>query len=111
MPGPLFCTLACKQIELSNLLALLWRCDQRGAAIQLIYNIEYLFIALVRCGLGREQSADSKVSQGPLVFGDQRIGSLLDAVMDEHVSAVGAIDETGADRMPERRMDRLLLRS
>ena len=64
------CTLACKQIELSNLVSLLWRCDQRRAAIQLIYNIKYLFIALVRRGLRREQSADSKVSQGPLVFRD-----------------------------------------
>ncbi|MGA8444424.1 MAG: hypothetical protein WB766_04420, partial [Roseiarcus sp.] len=85
------CAFARDQIELGNLDALLWRFDQRRAAVQLIYNIEYLFIALVRRGLRREQSADSKVSQGPLVFGDQRIGGLLDAVMDKRVGAVRAV--------------------
>jgi hypothetical protein len=44
------CTLACNQIELGYLLAFLWRCDQRRAAVQVIYDIEYLFIALVRRG-------------------------------------------------------------
>jgi hypothetical protein len=52
------CALARNQIEFGNLLALLRRCDQRRAAVQLTYDIKYFFIALVWRGLRREQSAD-----------------------------------------------------
>ena len=44
----------------------------------------------------------------PLPFRDERVGRLLDAVVEEGVGAFQAEDESRPNRLPERRVDLLL---
>ena len=56
----------------------------------------------------RECSPDPQVRGRPFVFGDQRIGGLLDAIVEKGVAAVLAQDETRPNGFPKRRVDLLL---
>jgi hypothetical protein len=47
-----------------------------------------------------------KWASGPLLFGNQRVGRLLDAVVEEFVGVLLAEDEASADGFPESRMYR-----
>ncbi len=48
---------------------------------------------------------------GTVAFGGECVRRLLNTVVEEHVGAVGADDETGPDRLPERCVDRVLARA
>ncbi len=58
-----------------------------------------------------EQSADSQVRGGAQRFRDQQVRSFLDTVVHETVSALEALDQLQADRLPQVRVDLLLGRS
>src|SRR5262245_54901923 len=93
--------LSSEQVERGQLFALLPGSYQDGAAVELIDDVkDALFALLGRCVL-EEQPSDSKMLFGPRFFRDQRIGSLVDAVVYESVGAVETLDEPVAHRLPE----------
>ena len=59
--------------------------DQRGAAVELIDDLEDRLLPLLRRGMRREQPADPQMRLGARPLRDQRIGGLLDPVVDEPV--------------------------
>ena len=79
-----------------------------GAPIELVRHIEQMLGELVRRHARQQRTADAQVDVGTLLVGNQRIGRLLDAVVQEPVGAVLAEDEPGADGLPEGRVHRLL---
>ena len=95
--------LAREQVELGQLLTLVSRGDQRGAAVELIDDLEDGLFASFRRGMRREQPADAQVRLGAQSFRYERIGGLLDTVVDELVRALQVLDQlqtNGAPRDP-----------
>jgi hypothetical protein len=87
------------------------RRDQRGAAVELINDLEDDLLALVSWRVRHEQSADLQVRVGAQWFRDQRVRSFLDTVMHEPEGAVQPLDELQANRLPQVRADLVLRRS
>ena len=83
---------------------------KRGAAVELIDDVEDRLLPLLGRRVRREQPADPEVRLGAQLLRDQRIGGFLNAVVDEPVGAVEALDQFLADGLPQSRVD-LLLRS
>ena len=85
------------------------RCgDQRGAAVELIDDLEDRLLPLLRRRLRHQQPADPEMDLGAQCFRDQRIGGLLHPVVDEPVGAFQALDQLLTNRLPQRRVDLLL---
>ena len=82
--------------------------QQCRAPIELVRDIEQMLGELLRRHARQQHAADAQVDVGTVLVGYQRIGRLLDAVVQELVGAVLAEDEPGVDGFPERRVDRLL---
>ena len=76
--------------------------------LRLIHDVEDRLLDRVRRDPRRQQSADPEMPVGPLAFGNQRIGRLLDPVVEERVAAIQAKDETGPNRLPQSLVDLLL---
>ena len=100
--------LARHQVEPGDLLALRRGGDQRRAAVELVHDVEYLLFQLLGGGSRREQPADPQMRHDALALGNERVGRLLDAVVEEGVGGIGAADEPGADGFPEGSVDRRL---
>ena len=81
------------------------RDNQRRAAVELVYDVEDVFLEFFGRRQRREQSSNPKVGRGALVFRNERVGCLLDAVVRECVRAVQAEDEAGEDGLPQGRVD------
>ena len=90
------------------MLALVLCGDQRGAAVELIDDLEDRLLPLLRRRVRRQQPADPQMRRGAQVCRDQRIGGFLNPVMDELVGAFQAQDQLLPNRLPQIRMDRLL---
>jgi hypothetical protein len=56
----------------------------------------------------REQSPDSQMRVGARRFRNERVNSLLNAVVHEPVGAVQALDQLEADRLPQVRVELFL---
>ena len=81
-------TLARLEVELGDLLAFLRRSDQRRAAVKLVHDVEDAVFEFFRRTLGREQSANPKMSHSTLALRDKRVRRLLDPVVEEGVRGV-----------------------
>ena len=82
--------------------------DQGGAAVELIDDFEDGLFALFRRGMRREQPADAQMRLGAQPFRYQRIGGLLDTVVDELVRALQVLDQLQTNGVPEIRTDVLV---
>src|ERR1700731_5256053 len=100
--------LACEQIELRQLLTLVSRGDQGGTAVELIDNLEDGLFAFFRRGMRREQPSDAQVRLGAQPFRYERIGGLLDTVVDELVRTLQVLDQLQTNGIPEIRTDVLV---
>jgi hypothetical protein len=81
---------------------------ERRAIVELIYDLEDRLLTLL-CGDGcREEPANPQVDCGVLTCRDERIGCLLETVVEEGVGAVRTEDEPGTNRLPERLVNLLL---
>ena len=79
--------------------------DQRGAAVELVDDVEDPLLDAPRAQCcDRSSRPICEVHRRPLVLGDERIGRLLDAVVEELVASVQAEDEPRADGLPEVRV-------
>ena len=81
--------------------------QQRGAPIELVCDIEQM-LGEALCRHARQQdSANPKVRSRPLAFGDERIGRLLNTVVEEPIGALQAEDQPGAGGLQKGRVDLL----
>ena len=81
--------------------------QQCGAPIQLVGDIEQMFGEAVRRHARQQHSANPKVCPGALAFGDERIGRLLNPVVEEGIGSLQAEDQPGADGIQQRSVDLL----
>ena len=81
--------------------------QQCGAPIELVCNIEQMLGEAVRRHARQQHSANPKVCPRALAFGDERIGRLLNTVVEEGIGALQAEDQPGAGGLQERRVDLL----
>ncbi len=93
--------LAREQVELGQLLALVPCGDQRGAAVELIDDLEDRILPLLRWCVGREQPADTQMRRDAQLLRDQRIRGFLDAVMEKPVATFRAEHEPRSYRFPK----------
>jgi hypothetical protein len=89
------------------LLALVSCGDQGGSAVELIDDLEDLLLPLLGRDVRREQSPDSQVRLDALLLRDQRIGGLLNAIVDKLVGARQALNQLLTDGLPQSRVDLL----
>ncbi len=64
---------------------LLWFAYEYGATVELVDDIEDILGEFIGRHFHHEQAADLQMDLGAHFVGDQRIGSFLDAVVDESV--------------------------
>src|SRR6202011_5159337 len=100
--------LAREQVELCQLLTFVSRGNQGGAAVELVDNLEDGLLAFFRRGMRREQPSDAQVRLGARPFRYERIGGLLDTVVDELVRTLQVLDQLQTNGIPEIRMDVLV---
>ena len=93
--------LARDQVELGQLLALVARGDQGGAAIELIDDLEDRLLALLRRGVRREQPADPQMGLGALLLPGSANRRLPGRGRGGTVGALRAHDQAPADGLPE----------
>jgi hypothetical protein len=89
------------QVELGQLLALVPCGEQRGAAVELIDDLEERRLPLLRRRVRHEQPADPEMGRGAQVCRDQCIGGFLDAVMEKPIGTFRAAHESRAGRFPQ----------
>src|SRR5271165_2108532 len=80
-----FGALACDQVELGQLLALLPGSDQGGAAVELTHDLEDRLFPVLSRRPRDEMPPNPKVSRGALLLRDQRVRGFLHPVVDEPV--------------------------
>ena len=89
--GRRFGALGRRQVELGEPLALLGDVISAGAAVELVRRSRRsLSSQLLRRRVRREQPADPQMHRRPLALGNERIGRLLDAVVQEAVGSAPA---------------------
>jgi hypothetical protein len=81
--------------------------QQRGAPIELVGNIEHMFGETGRRHARKQQPANPKVCPRALAIGDQRVGRLLNTVMEEGIRILQAEDQPSADGVQQRSVDLL----
>ena len=99
--------LARDQVELGQLLTLVSCGDQRGAAVELIDDLEDRLLQLRRRRPRRQQPADPQVVRCTRCFRDQRIGGFLNPVVNKPVGAVQPLNQILTDGLPQRRLELL----
>ena len=87
---------------------LAWVNQTRDAAIELVRHIEQMLGEVVRRHARQQHTADMEVEIGTLIFRNQRIGRLLDSVVQKPAGAFMAEDEAAADSFREACAQRLL---
>ncbi|MFY0533374.1 hypothetical protein [Nannocystis pusilla] len=102
--------LARDEVELGDLLSLRRRGDQRGAPVELVHDLEDLLRELFGGHARGELPAGPEVHRRPLAARDERIGRLLDAIVEEFVRAGHAEDEPCLNGLREGGL-RVLLRA
>ena len=100
-----------QQIKLGQLLPFFRRGDQGGAAIELAHNFEDVFFDGLRFRPRREQPADPQMGRRPFARGDQRVGRLLEPVVDEPIGARLRLDQFLPYGRPQGGVDPLLRNS
>src|ERR1700750_1789673 len=75
-----------------------------NSSVELIDDFKRLFVSLLRGCSPRKQPSYSKMRLGAQPLRDQRIGGLLDAIMDEPVSTSRALDHFLMARRPQNRI-------
>src|SRR5688572_13315521 len=103
-------TPARNQVEFGQLLALFLRGHQDRTAIELADDVEDDLLPPVGRRVRGEQSADSQVRLGSPFPGNQRVSSLVYAVMHESIRALETVDQIEAHGLPEAGVQRLLRR-
>src|SRR5262249_60065928 len=93
--------LACNQVELSQPLTFLSRGDQGRTAVELIHDLEDLFLQLVWRNFGCEQPSDPEMGLGAQVFWDQGVRCLLDPVMQKSIGTFRLENEPSSDCFPQ----------
>src|SRR5260221_4185460 len=78
---------ASNEIEFGDLLSLLQAIDQRCTAIELIDDLEDIFLHFLGRHPRYQQSADSKVYSCSFALESERIGCLLHPVVEERIGA------------------------
>src|SRR3990172_1626823 len=76
--------------------------DERGAAVELVRDLEDLLLEILRRRARPEQSTDLQVHRCPLALGDERVGRLLDAIVREPIRALDLQDEVLLERRTQR---------
>ena len=94
----------------ASLLPLRRRGDQGSAAVELAHDFEDVLLDCLRWRPRREQPADPQMGCRPFALGDQRVGRLLEAVVDEPIGARLGLDQFLTNGRPQGCVD-LLLRS
>src|SRR5882757_179568 len=77
--------LARHEVQLGDFVALLLRRDHFGAAVEVVYDVEDGFLERFRRDTRYKRPANPEMGGGPLTLGNERIGSLLDSVVKEHI--------------------------
>src|ERR1700723_3539357 len=85
--------LAGNQIEFGELLALFWSRHQGRRAIELVDNLEDGLVQLAGRRMSDQDPADPQVHGAAPLGSDQRISSLVDAIVNEPVGALAEIDQ------------------
>ncbi|MNH35981.1 hypothetical protein D3C79_967260 [compost metagenome] len=89
-----------KQVEFGQLLAFARGIDQRRTAVELPDDLENGFLAVLGRHLVDQQATDTQVHGSAVLFGDQRVGGFMDAVMNERAGAVMVGDQLQPDCRP-----------
>ena len=79
--------------------------QQFGAPIQLVGDIEQMFGQAVRSQARQQLPANPKVYFRALAFGDERIGRLLNSVVEESIRSLQTKNQPGADGFQKRSVD------
>ncbi len=79
-----------------------------GAPIELVRDIEQMPGELVRRHARQQRTADAQVEVGTLLVRNQRVGRLLDPVVQKPAGTLLVEDEPGADGFPEGSVHRFL---
>src|SRR5580700_4717550 len=79
----------------------------RGA-IELVNDVEDRVLLLLRRRVRCEQPSNPEMEFGARSLGDQAIGRLMDAVVEEPIGTLGSKDEARLDCLPELTMHLLL---
>jgi hypothetical protein len=82
-------TLSSDEVDLGDPLALLPRGDELGPTVELARDLEDLLLEILWCGPREEQAADPEVHRRPVACGDERVGSLLHAIVWEPIRGFG----------------------
>ena len=82
--------------------------EQRGAAIELVRDIEQMLGEVVRRHARQQHAADAQMDIGTVLLGNQRISRLLDPVVQEFVGALLGERRARADGLPEGSVHRRL---
>ncbi|TCU64006.1 hypothetical protein EDE08_11787 [Bradyrhizobium sp. R2.2-H] len=98
----------CREVEFRSLLALIGRFNQRKSAIQLINDFKGRFVALLGRSPRREQPSYSKVRLTAKMLRDQRIGGLLNPIVDEPVSTFHTLNQLLMASRPQNRIELFL---
>src|ERR1700729_2185974 len=85
--------LAGNEIEFRQLLALFWRSHQGRRAVELVDNLENGLVQLARRRMRDQDPANPQVHGSASLCRDQRISSLVDAIVNEPVGALAEIDQ------------------
>ncbi len=99
LPGP--------QVDCGHLYFLVAIDQQCGPPIQLVGDIEQMFGDAVRRQVRQQRSANPKVFSHALAFGDERIGRLLNTVVEESIGFLLAENQPGAGGIQKRVVDLL----
>ena len=111
MTRPLGMTPAARQIVFINtahtithysLLILPTAGNDCDAMIELVDDVEQLIGDFILCQASEEYPSDPDMGRGPPAALDQRIGGLLNTVVQEFVRTVHAHDEVGPPRIQQR---------
>ena len=81
--------------------------QQRGAVIELIRYIEQMLGKIALRHVRQEHATDAQMDVGTVLIGNQRIGRLLDPVVQKFVAVVLAKDEPSLNGGPKRPVDSL----
>ncbi len=98
------CLLAGEDVQAKERLPLLGVGDQIHGAVQLVDDREHVLGGRIGRQPGEKQTADAEVRLRLLSLRDERIGRLLDAIVDEPVRPIDAHDESSPHGFPERRV-------
>ncbi len=79
-----------------------------GAPIELVRDIEQMLGELVRRHARQQRTADAQVDVGTLLIRNQRVGRLLDPVVQKSAGTLLVEDDPGADGFPEGSVHRFL---